>query len=111
MLLVSVKPMKMFPHSFVPFFHVHEKEVRSKTSAREETTALDVMLDRADRKKPTSLNVETAVDLMLSAHNIDDDDRMRQSYRLHIIKTLPEDAIDWETVDWVKLWPFQTTRL
>jgi hypothetical protein len=46
---------------------------------------------------------------MLSAQNVDDD-TMRQKYRLHIIKTLPADAIDWETVDWVQVWPFQTTR-
>ena len=102
--------MKMYPHSFVPFFHVHEKEGATKTSAEEETTALDVKRDRASGKKPLSLDVEAAVDLMLSAHNVDDD-TMRQTYRLHIIKVVPADAIDWETVDWVQIWPFQTNRL
>ena len=101
--------MKMFPHSFVPFFHVHEKEGATKTSAKEETTTLHIKRDAAGGKKPLRLDVETAVDLMLSAQNVDDD-TMRQKYRLHIIKTLPADAIDWETVDWVQVWPFQTTR-
>lgn len=102
--------MKMFPHSFVPFFHVHEKEGATKTSAEEVITARDIMRDRTGTKKPTSLDVETAVDLMLSAHDIDADDTMRQKYRLHIIKALPADAIDWNTVDWVQVWPFLTTR-
>ena len=108
--------MKMFPHTFVPFFHVHEKEGATKTTAKEEAIALDIMRDRTGTKKPLSLDVETAVDLMLSAHDIDADadadadDKMRQKYRLHIIKALPADAIDWETVDWVQAWPFQTTR-
>ena len=102
--------MKMFPHTFVPFFHVHEKEGATKTSAKEETIAFDIMRDRTGTKKPLSLDVETAVDLMLSAHDIDADDTMRQKYRLHIMKAVPADAIDWETVDWVQAWPFQTTR-
>ena len=101
--------MKMFPHSFVPFFHAYEKEGETKTSAREETTAFDIQRDGAGSKKSLRLDVETAVDLMLSAQNVDDD-TMRQKYRLHIIKTLPADAIDWKTVDWVQVWPFQTTR-
>jgi hypothetical protein len=101
--------MKLFPHSFVPFFHVYEKEGATKTSAKEETTALDIKRDAAGSKKPLRLDVETAVDLMLSAQNVDDD-TLRQKYRLHIIKTLPADAIDWKTVDWVQVWPFQTTR-
>lgn len=102
--------MKMFPQSFVPFFHVHEKEAATKTSAKEEITARDITRDRTGTKKPASLDVETAVDLMLSAHDIDADDMMRQKYRLHIIKALPADAIDWNTVDWVQVWPFLTTR-
>ena len=102
--------MKMFPHTFVPFFHVHEKEGATKTTAKEEAIALDIMRDRSGTKKPLSLDVETAVDLMLSAHDIDADDKMRQKYRLHIIKAVPANAIDWETVDWVQAWPFQTTR-
>ena len=102
--------MKMFPHTFVPFFHVHEKEGATKTSAKEEAIALDIMRDRSGTKKPLSLDVETAVDLMLSAHDIDADSNMRQQYRLHIIKAVPADAIDWNTVDWVQAWPFQTTR-
>ena len=101
--------MKMFPHSFVPFFQIHEKEAAPKTTAREETIALDIKRDEAGSKNQTRLDVETAVELMLSAHNVDDD-TMRQKYRLHIIKALPADAIDWETVDWVQVWPFQTTR-
>jgi len=101
--------MKMFPHSFVPFFHAYEKEGETKTSAREETTAFDIQRDGAGSRKSLRLDVETAVDLMLSAQNVDDD-TMRQKYRLHIIKTLPADAIDWKTVDWVQVWPFQTTR-
>ena len=88
---------------------MHEKEGATKTSAKEETTALHIKRDAACSKKPLSLDVETAVELMLSAHNVDDD-TMRQKYRLHIIKTLPADAIDWGTVDWVQVWPFQTTR-
>lgn len=102
--------MKMFPHTFVPFFHVHEKEGATKTFAEEETTALVVNRDSTGTKKPTSLDVEIAVDLMLSAHDIDADDTMRQKYRLHIIKALSADAIDWNTVNWVQVWPFQTTR-
>lgn len=102
--------MKMFPHTFVPFFHVHEKEGATKTSAKEEAIALDIMRDRTGTKKPLSLDVETAIDLMLSAYDIDADSNMRQQYRLHIIKAVPADAIDWNTVDWVEAWPFQTTR-
>jgi hypothetical protein len=101
--------MKMFPHSFVPIFRVHDKEGASKTSAREKTIALDSKRDSASSKKPILLDVETAVEIMLSADNIYDD-TMRQKHRLNIIKTLPEDAIDWKTVDWVQVWPFQTTR-
>jgi hypothetical protein len=101
--------MNMFPHAFVPVFRVDEKEAASKTSAREETIALDIKGDRGSSKKPMLLDVETAVELMLSADNINDD-TMRQKHRLHILKALPADAIDWETVDWVRVWPFQTTR-
>ena len=102
--------MKMFPHSFVPFFHVHEKEGATKKSAKEETISFDSKRDRTGTKKPSILDVETAVELMLSAHDIDADDKMRQKYRLHIITALPADAIDWNTVDWVQVWPFQTAR-
>ena len=88
---------------------MHEQEGASKASVIEETTTESAQRDRASRSKPTSLDVETAVELMLSAHNVDDQ-ATRQTYRLHILKALPANAIDWGTVNWVQVWPFQTTR-
>lgn len=88
---------------------MREKKRSYKKSAGEGAVALDIKRNHAGSKTQTNLDVEIAVDLMLSAHKIDDD-TMRQKYRLDIIKALPAEAIDWNTVDWVQACPFQTTR-
>lgn len=88
---------------------MHEKKGAYKKSVGEGTVARDIERNQAGSKKQTSLDVEIAVELMLSAHNIDGD-TMRQKYRLDIIKALPAEAIDWNTVDWVQACPFQTMR-
>lgn len=46
---------------------------------------------------------------MLDASDVKDES-LRQKFRLDIIKALPSASIDWSTVNWVQMWPFQTCR-
>lgn len=86
--------MKMFPHSFVPILGFHWKNPAS-------VPPVDA--------KPRGLDVEVAADLLMTAHKASGSE-MRQKYRIDVINGVPEDAIDWETVDWVQAVPFKTRR-
>lgn len=101
--------MQMFPHSFVPFFHVSENAWRAKRIAQDETPPHDINRARTTCKKPVSLDVEKAVYLMISTHTVDNE-AARQKCRLEIIKALPSESIDWDSVNWVQICPFKSKR-
>ena len=101
--------MKMFPHSFVPRLHVNEKAVNAACSAPEGTATFGVNRARVMHKKPISLDVEKAVQIRIPAQDVHNE-AMRQIFRLEIIKAMPAESIDWETVDWVRICPFKSSR-
>ncbi len=100
----------MFPHSFAPFFHLHENMGPSNASAEGKTPAPASVPDPAGDKPAICLDVEKAARLMHAADSTNND-ATRQKCRLDIINTVPSESIDWETVDWVELCRFQTTRV
>lgn len=99
----------MFPHPFVPFLHVREKEYASKTSPVVEAAVAGQKPGRVFSKRPITLDVEKAIEIMLDAKDVATD-AMRQQIRLHLIKSLPPEAIDWKSIDWVQAMPFRTNR-
>jgi hypothetical protein len=101
--------VKVFPHPFVPFLHVREKEYASKTSPKVETAVVGQALGRVFSERPITLDVEKAIEIMLDAKEVATD-AMRQHFRLHLIKSLPPEAIDWKSIDWVQATPFKTNR-
>ena len=77
--------MKMFPHAFV-----------------------------ASQGAPTpgeqfKIDVESAVELMLTA-SAERSEGLRQQFRRKVLETLPPGSIDWDSVDWVQLDPFKSSR-
>ena len=101
--------MKMFPHPFVPFSHVHQVWDALRHSGDEITTKPIAVRSCAADQKSVKIDLEYAVSVILTSRG-GDSERSRQEVRLDVLKTLPSDAIDWDTVDWVQTWPFQTGR-
>lgn len=101
--------MKMFPHTFSFFERVHAEDDVAKMALGRETINPVPRHDKARGMRPIKLDVECAVDVMLAARS-SNTERTREQCRLEIIKTLPQESIDWDTVNWVLLWPFRTTR-
>lgn len=102
--------MKMFPHSFAPFHRSQKQVETSKIAIVREPTGAALEQDSSIGIRPIRIDVERAIDIMLTASAVKNDNK-RQKCRLNIIKNLPADCIDWDTVDWVQAWPFQTARL
>ena len=102
--------MKMFPHPFVPFFHAHDVWDALIHPADETTKKPVATPSPASDKSSVKIDLEYAVSVILSARGCDRT-RSRQDVRRDVMKTLPPDSIDWETVDWVQVWPFQTGRI
>lgn len=65
--------------------------------------------NRAVTARPVKVDVEKAASIMLDVSDVKHES-LRQKFRLDIIKTLPPASIDWNTVNWVQIWPFQTCR-
>ena len=101
--------MKMFPHTFVPFFHPHGSDVAHKDNASEKTDEASPQQDRAFRKKPVIVDVEMAVAVMLTTSPVKNE-TMRDQFRIAVINALPADQIDWESINWVQMCPFRTVR-
>jgi hypothetical protein len=103
--------MQMFPHAFFPFLPVHLGVVTSKSKAARgrRTEEAPLKQDSISGTRPVNIDVEKAVAAMMATSEIKSDD-LRQKFRLDVIKTVPSKSIDWDTVDWVQMWPFQTTR-
>lgn len=102
--------MKMFTRAFAPFFHPRGEEAAFTTSVGGKTAVAMHAQDRAATSRPVRIDVEQAVAVMLAASDVKDES-LRRKFRLDVLKTLPSKSIDWETVDWVQVWPFQTARL
>lgn len=100
-------PVKMFPHAFAPFFPVFLDADTSKSTGK--TTEALRNQDDSICHKPLRIDVEKAVDVMLTAKKVSNDS-LRQQCRLDLIRALPIASIDWETVDWVQAYPFKTAR-
>lgn len=101
--------MQMFPHAFFPRLPLHMGVVTSKASHRRRAAEAPLKQDCISGAKPVNIDVEKAVAVMIAASE-DKNDGLRQKFRLDVIKTVPSQSIDWDTVDWVQMWPFQTTR-
>ncbi len=102
--------MKMFPHAFFPFFPVHLDVATSKITDGNKTTEPPVTRARAISTRPVKIDVEKAVTVMLATSEVRNDSA-RQKCRLDVIKAVPAHSIDWDTVNWVQMRPFQTIRL
>ena len=101
--------MKMFPHAFFPFFYRHQDEGMLLPSVAKETTEAVLTPDHAVGPRPVKIDVEKAVAVMLATSDVKNDS-VRQMFRLDVIKAVPSQSIDWNTVDWVQIWPFKTVR-
>lgn len=97
---VKVCLMKMFPHTFAPVWAVREPVQNQKTQTirPQHCSSGDV---------PVNLDIERLVSVMLSASTCPKD---AQQCRRELIEKLPAETIDWNTVNWVALWPFATRR-
>lgn len=102
--------MKMFTRAFAPFLHPRGEEAALTTLVGGKTADALHEQDSAATARPVRIDVERAVDVMLAAGDVRDES-LRQKFRLDVIKALPSKSIDWETVDWVQVWPFQTARM
>jgi len=101
--------MQMFPHAFFPFLPVHLGVVTSKAAHGRRSKEAPLKQDCISGAKSVNIDVEKAVAVMIATSE-DKNDGLRQKFRLDVIKTVPSQSIDWDTVDWVQMWPFQTTR-
>lgn len=101
--------MKMFPHALFPFFPLHQDHVAPLTSAKGASAVAPAKQARATGTRPVKIDVEKAVAVMLATKDIKND-TARQKCRFEIIRAVPPQSIDWDTVDWVQMWPFQTVR-
>ena len=95
--------MKMFPHAFAPL-------PQMQAPVRERQTEASRAHDKAAGNAPINLDVERLVAVMLSASDTKKDLHDEQQCRRDLIKKLPSESIDWDTVNWVRLWPFETRR-
>ncbi len=101
--------MKMFPHSFAPLLHVHLDTGAPKASGAGNTAEPQSQPGCDLGEKPIKIDLEKAVAIILGARE-DVSDRQRQKVRLDVMKTLPSESIDWDTVDWVAAYPFRSAR-
>jgi hypothetical protein len=101
--------MQMFPHAFFPFLPVHLGVNSSKTSVGRRAEDAPLKQDCMTGTRSVNIDVEKAVAVMIAASEVKDDS-LRQKFRLDVIKTVPSQSIDWDTVNWVQMWPFQTAR-
>ena len=92
--------MKMIPHTFLPYFHPHGINVAHKDDLRGKTAEASPQQDHAFWKKPVVVDVEKAVDVMLTT-SAAKNETMRNQFRIAVIKALPADQIDWKSINWV----------
>ncbi|WP_076658159.1 hypothetical protein [Yoonia rosea] len=92
--------MKMFPHTFAPVPPVQEPVQQKQTKAIRPQHC-------AKGDVPVNLDIERLVAVMRSASACPKD---AQQCRRELIQKLPPETIDWNTVNWVALWPFTTRR-
>ncbi len=97
--------MKMFPHSFSIFHRVHEIDA----SVGRQTSKLVGTPDGPRALNSIKIDVERAIKILLDPRAVKDDHR-RQECRLQLINNVPSYSIDWDTVNWVDMCPFQTAR-
>lgn len=102
--------MRMFPHAFFPSFPVFQDAITATVSDGGKTTEPPAKLARAIGTRPIQIDVEKAVTVMLATSDVSDDSA-RQKFRFQIMNAVPAHSIDWDTVNWVEAWPFQTQRL
>jgi len=101
--------MKMFPHTFAPFFHPHGSDVALKDNALGTVGDASPRQDRAIRKKPVIVDVEKAVAVMLFTSSVKNE-TIRDQFRVAVMNALPADQIDWDSINWVQLCPFRSVR-
>lgn len=84
----------MSPHSFVPTSGLHRN---------------NPTLEALANAKPRGVDVRMATEILMTAHKASGPE-MRRKYLIDVIRGVPDDAIDWATVDWVQAAPFKTRR-
>lgn len=102
--------MKMFPHSFAFFHSADAEDHHTKLALGRGTTEAGLQHDIAQAVRPIKIDIERAVDVMLGVKS-SRAEKTREQCRLEIIRSLPAESIDWDTVNWVLLWPFRSARL
>ena len=102
--------MRMFPHAFFPSFPVFHDVITATVSDGGKTTEPPFEQVRTIGTRPIKIDVEKAVAVMLAMNDVSDGSA-RQKFRFQIMNAVPAQSIDWDTVDWVQMWPFQTQRL
>lgn len=102
--------MKIFPHGFVPFLRVNVEKGFLTAVSHEQTPQGAFEKERAAGTDLIKIDVENAVSVILARHEIKNES-LRQKARIEVIKRLPSESIDWDTVNWVQLCPFQTARM
>ncbi|KQI73089.1 hypothetical protein AN191_04125 [Loktanella sp. 5RATIMAR09] len=92
--------MKMFPHMFarVPADQEPVQKGQTRTMHPQHGT---------EGHAPVNLDFERLVAVMRSASACQND---AQQCRRELMKKLPPETVDWNTVNWVALWPFATRR-
>ena len=98
--LVKVCLMKMFPYTFALASPVQEPVLQQQIEAIRPQHC-------AKGDVPANLDIERLVAVMRSASACT---KNAQQCRRELIKKLPQETIDWNTVNWVALWPFTTRR-
>jgi hypothetical protein len=95
--------MKMFPHAFAPLPPM-QAPVRGKQTVAHRS------YDGVAGNAPINLDVERLVAVMLSASDTKKDLQYEQQCRRQVMRKVPPESIDWDSVNWVRLWPFETRR-
>jgi len=95
--------MYIFPQAFAPFPTIHAPVRKKRTGAR---ASHNHAVDYA----PFNLDVERLVAVMMSADDAKKDLQYEQQCRREVMQKLPTESIDWDSVNWVRVWPFETRR-
>ena len=66
--------------------------------------------DHVAGNAPINLDVERLVAVMLSADDTKKDLHYEQQCRREVMRKVPSESIDWDSVNWVRFWPFETRR-
>lgn len=98
--------MHILTHPFVPFRAALDLSgVFRQSISKADNAIREVKKKRPNQKKPTMVDVERMVDIIMAANN-PDDAKSRRIVRSEVIG-----ALGPESIDWVQLCRFRTSRI